>query len=86
MQEPFRFLKRVLERGTIENVSRSGRKKKRAMTDQSVKINRRQTMKDVTNRCRTRTGCVVSCKTAKMRLNQEGYNVVLFQRKQQFLK
>lgn len=47
----------------------------------SVKINRRQTLKDETNRFRTRTGCDVSCRTVKQRLNQEGYKRCVISKK-----
>lgn len=81
-----KFLKRVRERGSIESLPRSGRKRKTTVRDdryllRSVKINRRHTLKDVTNRFRSRTGCDVSCRTVKQRLNQEGYKRCVISKK-----
>lgn len=47
-----KFLKRVRERGSIESLPRSGRKRKTTVRDdryllRSVKINRRHTLKDL---------------------------------------
>ena len=73
-----KFLKRVRERGSVENLPRSGRKRKTTIRDdrcllRSIKKNRRQTLKDATNRFNTRTECGVSCRTIKRRLSENGY-------------
>ena len=73
-----KFLKRVRERGSVENLPRSGRKRKTTVRDdmcllRSIKKNRRQTLKDATNRFNTRTECGVSCRTIKRRLSENGY-------------
>ena len=59
-----KFLKRMRERGNIENLPRRGGIRKTIPRDnrilfRSVKTNRRQTLKDVTARFNQRTGCNV---------------------------
>ena len=74
-----KFLKQMRERGNIENLTRSGgRRKTTPQVDRilfrSVKINRRKTLKDATARFNQRTGCNVSSRTVCRRLFWEGYN------------
>jgi hypothetical protein len=73
-----KFLKRMREKGNIENLLRSGGRRKTTPRDdrihfRSVKTNRRQTLKDVTARFNQRTSCNVSSRTVCRRLFQEGY-------------
>lgn len=65
-----KFLKRVRERGSVENLPQSERKRKTTAHDdrcllQSIKNNRRQSLKDVTNRFYNKTGCGVLCRSIK---------------------
>jgi hypothetical protein len=74
-----KFLKQMRERGNIENLTRSGgRRKTTPQVDRilfrSVKTNRRKTLKDGTARFNQRTGCNVSSRTVCRRLFWEGYN------------
>ena len=73
-----KLLKRMRERGSIENLPRSeGRRKTTPRDDRilfrSVKTNRRQTLIDVTARFNQRTSCNVSSITVCRRLFREGY-------------
>ena len=67
-----KLLKRVRERGYIENKRRSGGKKKTTtrpddkLLYRRVKGNRRQTIKDLTSRINNRLGCNVSERTVRM--------------------
>jgi transposase len=75
------FLKRMRERGNIENLPRRGGIRKTIPRDniilfRSVKTNRRQTLKDVTARFNQRTGCNVSSRTVCRRLFREGYIII----------
>ena len=68
-----KFLKRVRERGNVENLPRSGSRRKTTPRDvrilyRSIKSNRRQTLKDVTIRFTARTGYSVSTRTVSRRL------------------
>jgi transposase len=68
-----KFLKRMRERGYIENLPRRGGRRKTTPRDnrilfRSVKTNRRQTLKDVTARFNQRTSCNVSSRTVCRRL------------------
>ena len=72
------FLKRVRERGNIENKQQSGGKKKTTARDdrvlfRRVKGNRKQTLKDLTSRFIYRTGYNVSERTVRRRLSSDGY-------------
>jgi transposase len=76
-----KFLKRMRERGNIENLPRRGGIRKTITRDnrilfRSVKTNRRQTLKDVTARFNLRTGCNVSSRTVCRRLFREGYIII----------
>ena len=76
-----KFLKRMRERGNIENLPRRGGIRKTIPRDnrilfRSVKTNRRQTLKDVTARFNQRTGCNVSPRTVCRRLFREGYIII----------
>jgi len=71
-------LKRMRERENIENLPRSGGRRKTTPRDdrilfRSVKTNRRQTLKDVTARFNQRTSCNVSSRTVCRRLFREEY-------------
>ena len=73
-----KLLKRMRERGNIENLPRSGGIRKKTPRDdrilfRSVKTNRRQTLKDVTARFNQRIGCNVSSRTVCRTLFLEGY-------------
>jgi transposase len=73
-----KFLKRMRERGNIENLPRRAGIRKTIPRDnrilfRSMKTNRRQTLKDVTARFNQRTGYNVSSRTVCRRLFQEGY-------------
>ena len=73
-----KFLKRIWERGNIENFPRSrGRRQMTPRDDRilfrSVKTNRRQTLKDVKARFNQRTSCNVSSRTVCRRLFRGGY-------------
>ena len=74
-----KLLKRVRERGNIENKRRSGGKKKTTtrpddkLLYRRVKGNRRQTIKDLTCRINNRSGCNVSERTVRRRLSSDGY-------------
>ena len=73
-----KFLKRVRERGNVENLPRSGSRRKTTPRDdrilyRSIKSNRRQTLKDVTSRFNARTGYSVSTRTVSRRLFEDGY-------------
>jgi transposase len=73
-----KFMKRMRERGNIENLPRRGGIRKTIPRDnrilfRSVKTNRRQTLKDVTARFNQRTSCNVSPRTVCRRLFREGY-------------
>ena len=87
-----KLLKRMRERGSIENLPRSGGIRKKTPRDdrilfRSVKTNRRQTLKDVTARFNQRTGCNVSSRTVCRRLIREGYKRrVVYKKKSQFFK
>jgi transposase len=72
------FLKRIREKGSIENNPRSGGRKKTTPRDErvlfgSVKRNRRQTLKDLTARFNNRTGYNVSERAVRRRLCFGGY-------------
>ena len=71
-------LKRVRERGNVENLPRSGSRRKTTPRDdrilyRSIKSNRRRTLKDVTSRFNSRTGYSVSTRTVSRRLFEDGY-------------
>jgi len=73
-----KFLKRMRERGNIENLPRSGGRRKTTHRDdrilfRSVKANRRQTLRDVIARFNQRTSCNVSSRTVCRSLFREGY-------------
>jgi transposase len=73
-----KFMKRMRERGNIENLPRRWGIRKTIPRDnrilfRSVKTNRRQTLKDVTARFNQRTSCNVSPRTVCRRLFREGY-------------
>ena len=66
------------ERGNVENLPRSGSRRKTTPRDvrilyRSIKSNRRQTLKDVTSRFNARTGYSVSTRTVSRRLFEDGY-------------
>ena len=72
------FLKRLGERGNVENLPRSGSRRKTIPRDDrilypSIKSNRRQTLKDVTSRFNARTRYSVSTRTVSRRLFEDGY-------------
>ena len=73
-----KLLKLMRERGSIENLPRSGGRRKTTPRDdrilfRRVKTNRRHTLKDVTARFNQRTSCNVSSRTVCRRLFREGY-------------
>jgi transposase len=72
-----KFLKRMRERGNIENLPRSRGRRTTPRDDRilfrSAKTNRRQTLKDETTRINQRTSCNVSSRTVCRRLFREGY-------------
>ena len=73
-----KFLKRVRERGNVENLPRSRRKttpRDDRILYRSIKSNRRQTLKDVTSRFNARTGYSVSTRSVSKWL----YTVCSFQ-------
>ena len=92
-----KFLKRMRERGNIENLPRGAGIRKTIPRDniilfRSVKTNRRQTLKDVTARFNQRTGCNVSSRTVCRRPFREGYkrrvvskNIIISQVNRQWL-
>ena len=73
-----KFLKRYDERNSVENKPKTGRKK--LVTERgdrvilrSVKINRRETLRDLTNIVNERLPLPVSTRTVRRRLKLHGY-------------
>ena len=73
-----KFLKRYNERNSVENKPKTGRKK--LVTERgdrvilrSVKVNRRETLRDLTNIVKERLPRPVSTRTVRRRLKFHGY-------------
>ena len=66
-----KFLKRYDERNSVENKPKTGRKK--LVTERSVKVNRRETLIDLTNIVNERLPRPVSTRTVRRRLKFHGY-------------